>query len=86
MLPGPDQHVDRRDASGVPIAIATTACTPPSTRISSAPARCIAATIAGCGLPWYGGAVATMRLTPATLAVTTLMCAEAIIGYLPPGT
>ncbi len=30
--------------------------------------------------------VATMRFTPATLAVSTLICAEATIGYLPPGT
>ena len=49
-------------------------------------ARCMAATIAGCGLPWKGGAQATMRVTPATLAVTTDMCAEATSGYLPPGT
>ena len=27
-----------------------------------------------------------MRFTPATLAVTTLICAEATSGYLPPGT
>ncbi|MNV81478.1 hypothetical protein D3C71_1751450 [compost metagenome] len=69
----------------VPTAIATTACTPPSTRISSAPAMCMAATIAGWGSPWKGGAVATTRLTPATLAVSTLMWAEASSGYLPPG-
>jgi hypothetical protein len=70
---------------GVPTAMATTACTPPSTRISSAPAMSMAVTMAGCGLPWYGGAVDTMRFTPATLAVSTLMCAEASKGYLPPG-
>ena len=85
MLPGPtSMSTGAMDA--VPIAIAATACTPPSARISSAPAKCIAATIAGCGSPWKGGAVATMRPTPATLAVSTLMCADAIIGYLPPGT
>ena len=33
-----------------------------------------------------GGAVDTTRGTPATLAVSTLMWAEAINGYLPPGT
>jgi hypothetical protein len=39
------------------------------------------------GLPWNGGAQATItRGTPATLAVTMLMCAEATSGYLPPGT
>ena len=70
----------------VPSAIAATACTPPSTRISSAPPRCIAATIAGCGPPSTGGAQATTRGTPAAFAVTTLMCAEATIGYRPPGT
>ena len=31
------------------------------------------------------GAVAIMRGTPATLAVTTLICADAIKGYFPPG-
>ena len=34
----------------------------------------------------HGGAVAITRGTPATFAVTTLMCAEATSGYLPPGT
>src|ERR1700681_4141426 len=53
----------------VPSAIAATACTPPSTKISSAPPKCIAATIAGCGPPLNGGAQAMIRFTPATLAV-----------------
>ena len=64
----------------VPSAIAATACTPPRTKISSAPPRCMAATMAGCGPPWKGGAQATMRLHPATFAVTTDICAEATIG------
>ena len=38
----------------VPSAIAATACTPPSTWISSAPPRCIAAIVAGCGSPSIG--------------------------------
>ena len=46
----------------------------------------MAATIAGCGSPFTGGAEATMRGTPATEAVSTDMCAEATIGNLPPGT
>jgi hypothetical protein len=33
-----------------------------------------------------GGAQATTSATPATLAVAMLMIAEAIKGYLPPGT
>jgi hypothetical protein len=35
--------------------------------------------------PANGGAQAIMRFTPATLAVSTLMWAEATSGYLPPG-
>ena len=42
--------------------------------------------IAALGFPLYGGAQAKIRFTPATLAVTTLIWAEATIGYLPPGT
>ena len=85
MLPGPTS-MSTCAIEAVPMAIAATACTPPSARISSAPAKCIAATIAGWGSPWNGGAVDTTRRTPATFAVSTLMCADAIIGYLPPGT
>ena len=48
--------------------------------MSSAPPKCMAATMAGCGAPLYGGAQAMMRLTPATRAVTIDMCAEATIG------
>ena len=57
----------------VPIAIAPTACMPPKTYISLAPAMCIAATMAGCGSPFTGGAEAIMRGTPATDAVSTDM-------------
>ena len=64
----------------VPSAMAATACTPPSTKISSAPPKCMAATMAGCGPPLCGGAQAMMRPTPATRAVTIDMCAEATIG------
>ncbi|ASL49051.1 hypothetical protein bAD24_p01800 (plasmid) [Burkholderia sp. AD24] len=70
----------------MPSAIAAIACTPPSTWISSAPASAIAATTAGAGLPSNGGVQAITRLQPATFAVSTLMCAEASNGYLPPGT
>ena len=42
--------------------------------------------MAGLGSPSYGGAQVMIRFTPATFAVTTLMWAEATIGYLPPGT
>ena len=42
--------------------------------------------IAAAGLPSKGGAQAITRFTPATLAVSTLMWAEATIGYWPPGT
>ena len=42
--------------------------------------------MAGAGRPPNGGAQVTMRSTPATLAVTTDMCAEATSGYFPPGT
>ena len=45
----------------------------------------MAVTMAGCGLPPKGGAQAIMRFTPAALAVTTLICAEATMGYRPPG-
>ena len=68
------------------MAIAPTACIPPKTYISCAPAICIAATMAGCGSPFTGGADAIIRGTPATDAVSTDMCAEATIGNLPPGT
>jgi hypothetical protein len=34
----------------------------------------------------YGGAQVMIRLTPATLAVITDICADASSGYLPPGT
>jgi len=47
---------------------------------------CIAATMAGCGSPLTGGALAMMRGTPATDAVSTDMWADATIGNLPPGT
>ncbi len=60
--------------------MAATACTPPSTRISSAPPKCMAATMAGCGPPLNGGAQAMMRFTPATRAVTIDMWAEATMG------
>src|SRR6185503_7303300 len=60
----------------VPSAIAATACTPPSTKISSAPPKCIAATMAGCGPPLNGGAQAMIFFTPATRAVTIDMCAD----------
>ena len=49
-------------------------------------AALMGATVAACGLPPVGGAQAMMRFTPAARAVTTLMCAEATIGYRPPGT
>ena len=42
--------------------------------------------IAGCGPPLCGGAQAAMRVTPATRAVTIDICADATIGYRPPGT
>ena len=64
----------------VPSAIAATAWTPPNTWISSAPPRCIAAIVSGCGPPWFGGVQAVMWPTPATRAVTIDMCAEATIG------
>ena len=50
MFPGPTS-MSTGLIDAVPIAIAATACTPPSTKISSAPAKCMAATIAGCGAP-----------------------------------
>ena len=43
------------------------------------------ATIAGLGIPLKGGAHAMTRLTPATLAVATLIWADATRGYFPPG-
>src|SRR5438309_109593 len=45
----------------------------------------MAATVAAGGAPLSGGVAAITRLTPATLAVTTLIWADATIGYLPPG-
>src|SRR5262252_2583237 len=39
----------------VPSAMAATAWTPPRIWISSAPPRCIAAIVSGCGPPWFGG-------------------------------
>ncbi|MCY1522333.1 hypothetical protein D9M68_571820 [compost metagenome] len=50
ILPGPTS-MSTGATLGVPTAMATTACTPPSTRISSAPAMSMAVTMAGCGLP-----------------------------------
>ncbi len=69
-----------RPIDSVPSAIAATAWTPPSRKISSAPARCSAATVAAGITPRIGGVHAVTRSTPATLAVTTVMCAEAVSG------
>ena len=74
----------------VPYAIAPIACAPPIRKISSAPARCIAAMVVRGivpGSPPGMGAVAPMMWSqPATLAVRMDMWALAIIGNLPPGT
>ena len=43
-------------------------------------------TVAAGGAPLSGGVQAITRSTPATLAVRTLIWAEATIGNLPPGT
>jgi hypothetical protein len=40
----------------------------------------MAATVAAGGTPFSGGVQAAIRFTPATLAVSTDMCAEATIG------
>src|SRR5215831_6401048 len=48
----------------VPSAMAATAWTPPRTWISSAPPRCIAAIVSGCGPPWFGGVQAVICPTP----------------------
>ena len=48
-------------------------------------ARCMAATMAGCGLPSRGGADAMILGTPATLAVSTDMWADATHRELPSG-
>ena len=82
---GTDDHVDRLDRLGAERHRADRLHAAEHVDLVGAAKR-IAATIAGCGLPWYGGAQAMMRFTPATRAVTMLMCAEATIGYLPPGT
>ena len=81
-MPGPAIRSTRCIVS-VPRAIAATAWTPPRIQISSAPARCIAATVAAGISPRIGGVQATTRGTPATLAVTMVMWAEAVSGYLP---
>lgn len=44
------------------------------------PPRCIAATLIRGGSPSLGGVAAATRSTPATLAVSTIMCAEAVSG------
>ena len=64
----------------VPTDIAATACTPPSRKISSAPARCMAAMVAPGISPRIGGVQAVTRSTPATFAVTTVMWADAVSG------
>ena len=64
----------------VPSAMAPTAWTPPSKKISSAPPSAIAAMVSACAAPSVGGVQATIRRTPATFAVTMLMCADATIG------
>src|ERR1041384_1910651 len=69
----------------VPSAMAATACTPPSTKISSAPPKCIAATMAGCGPPRNGGAHAMMRFTPATSAGAIDMCGDVAMAGDPAG-
>ena len=79
-VPRSDQHRHRGDLDSVPSARAARAWTPPSTWISSAPARCMAAIVAAVGAPSKGGVQETTRGTPATLAVTTDMWAEATIG------
>ena len=78
-LPGPASRSTLPIVS-VPMAIAATAWMPPSRKISSAPARCRAATVAAGISPRIGGVQAVTRSTPATLAVTTVMCAEATSG------
>ncbi len=60
--------------------MAATACTPPIRWISSAPARCMAATVAAGISPRIGGVHATTRSTPATFAVRIVMWAEAVSG------
>ena len=64
----------------VPRDIAATACVPPSRKISSAPARWSAATVAAGISPRIGGVHARTLATPATFAVTTVMWAEATSG------
>ena len=78
-LPGPASRSTWSIVS-VPIAIAATAWMPPSRKISSAPARCMAATVAAGISPRIGGVQAATRATPATFAVTIVMWAEAVSG------
>jgi hypothetical protein len=49
-------------------------------KMSSAPARAMAHTVAFGISPSMGGVQATTRFTPATLAVRTLMWADATMG------
>ena len=76
---GADQHVDRLEALGAE-RHRRHRLDAAQHMDSSAPPRCIAAIVSGCGPPWFGGVQAAMWSTPATLAVTIDMCAEATIG------
>merc|ERR1719503_10760 len=60
-----------------PYPMAPIACTPPTQRMTSAPAKCIAYRVPGWILPvpLSGGDAATTFFTPATLAVATLIIA-----------
>ncbi len=78
-LPGPTS-MSTAGIEAVPSPIAAIACTPPRMWTSSAPPNAIAATVAAGGAPFSGGVQATIRFTPATFAVSTLICADATIG------
>ena len=75
-LPGPTM-MSARGAPNRPKTIVATACTPPISRTMSAPARSRAKATAGSIDSPRGGVQATTKDTPATLAVVTLMMADA---------
>ena len=87
---GGDPQAFWREANGVPLAGLSAALFHPTTGYSLPEAVRLADRIA-VGYAYGTSLLSYMvdgapRPFSATFAVTTLMCAEAIIGYLPPGT
>ena len=83
---GPDQHIDRRDRFGAERHRGDSLDAAKNIDLVGARPCAMAATMAARARRGKAASQAMTRFTPATFAVTTLICAEATKGYLPPGT